>query len=1080
MAEVKYQEKCLAISIEKGDPLPISKAYESLGDTHWHLREYGKAISYFENGLEIAADVGFWTGQINFRVKLGSIYLCLNQYKEAIRNFEKSLEISSRINYPAAISMSNSRLGIAYQRKGNFRKAIEYSNKSLEISVAIGDNSGIATSIGNLGNAYLSLGEYKKAIEYYEKGLEMSSAVGDKSGIASNNGNLGNAYLNLGEYKKAIEYYKKSLEISCAIGDMSGKAISNGGLGNAYLSLGEYKKAIEYYEKGLEISSDIGDKSGIASNNGNLGNAYLSLGEYKKAIEYYEKGLEISSAIGDKSGIASDNGNLGNAYHKLGEYKKAIEYYEKGLEMSSAIGDKSGIASNNGNLGNAYLSLGKYKKAIEYHEKGLEMSSAIGDKSGIASNNGNLGNAYRNLGEYKKAIEYYEKGLEISSAIGDMYGIASSNGGLGNAYRNLGENKKAIEYYEKGLEISSAIGDMSGIASSNGGLGNAYLSLGEYKKAIEYYEKGLEISSTIGDKSGIASNNGNLGNAYVSLGEYKKAIECYEKGLKMSSSIQDEPLMGINYGNLGNAHRRIELYKVALSYLERSIKLFDRIFLGMVPDRCKLSYAGEYFRVHKISMACLLAIKNSKAALLVLDRGRAKELNFTLQKQAKIFKKGMEEYANSVWDWINAGEEDLELKELEIILQPETCPTTALVFAFDLEMCLNVWILKEGSIHKKLDVTFKELYLLITEYLEKFNVSVSRDSSFFSQDVSPNSDEDVFQSGLPVPHEKTSSKEARVSKIISDEEILQLIFQNIIHPLKDLIDGNKLIIVPDGPLFFAPFSSLIDEHGSYLSENYSIQITPSLQSLRASMKKVHDSNLGFALFVGNPTVREVSLNGQVFTPSDLPNAAEEVKCVSQLFQATPILGRKAKKPVLLELLDKASIIHIAAHGEPNSGEILLAPNHSQDSTTSSPSTQESFLLTQQDVMNISVKARLVVLSCCDTGKGKVSSEGVIGITRAFLTAGARSVLATLWPINDSATKEFMEKFYKDLCQGRWVCEALRRTKNIFQKHEKKHYQSVNIWAPFTIYGEDVKFKEDEIEKIKKESREFFKDFVILP
>ena len=709
------------------------------------------------------------------------------------------------------------------------------------------------------------------------------------------------------------------------------------------------------------------------------------------------------------------------------------------MEISHAIGDKSGIASKNGNLGNAYLSLGEYDKAIEYYEKGLEISHAIGDKSGIASKNGNLGNAYLSLGEYDKAIEYYEKGLEISHAIGDKSGIASKNGNLGNAYLSLGEYDKAIEYCEKGLEISHAIGDKSGIASNNGNLGNAYLSLGEYDKAIEYCKKGLEISHAIGDKSGIASNN----------------------------------------GNLGNAHRCIGEYKVALYFLERSIKLFDRLFFRMVPDRCKLSYAGEYFRSHRISMACFIAIKNPEAALLVLDRGRAKELNFSLQKQAKIFKKSMEEYANSLWDRINAGEEDLELKELEIILQPETCSTAALAFTFDFEMCLNVWILKEGSTHKKLDVTFDELYQLINKYLGKFKVSVSRDSSFFSLDVSPNTDENIkIPSGLP--NEKTSSKPAAVSKNLGNEEILQLIFQHIIHPLKDLIDGNKLIIVPDGPLFFAPFSSLIDEHGCYLSENYSIQITPSLESLKASMKKVHDPNLGFALFVGNPTVGEVSSHGEVFTPYDLPNAAEEVKCVSQLFQTTPILGRKAKKQVLLELLDKASIIHIAAHGEPNSGEILLAPDRSQDSTTSSPTTEESFLLTQQDVMNISVKARLVVLSCCDTGKGKVSSEGVIGITRAFLTAGARSVLATLWSINDSATKEFMEKFYKDLCQGRSVCEALRRTKNIFQKHEKKHYQGVNIWAPFTIYGEDVKFKEDEIEKIKKESRNFFKGFVILP
>ena len=133
-------------------------------------------------------------------------------------------------------------------------------------------------------------------------------------------------------------------------------------------------------------------------------------------------------------------------------------------------------------------------------------------------------------------------------------------------------------------------------------------------------------------------------------------------------------------------------------------------------------------------------------------------------------------------------------------------------------------------------------------------------------------------------------------------------------------------------------------------------------------------------------------------------------------------------------------------------KIILALSRSSNQSISSHPTPESFLLTQEDIINISVKARLVVLCCCHTGQGKVTSEGVIGITRAFLAAGARSVLATLWPIDDAATKEFMEKLYEHLFQEIGICEALRRTKNIFQNHEKQHYQSVRVWAPFTIYG----------------------------
>ena len=182
----------------------------------------------------------------------------------------------------------------------------------------------------------------------------------------------------------------------------------------------------------------------------------------------------------------------------------------------------------------------------------------------------------------------------------------------------------------------------------------------------------------------------------------------------------------------------------------------------------------------------------------------------------------------------------------------------------------------------------------------------------------------------------------------------------------------------------------------------------------------------------------------------------------------------------MQLLGQASIIHIAAHGEPTSGEIMLAPNSSNDRSSSPVDESDSYLLKQRDITSISVQARLVVLCCCYAGQGKVSSEGVIGITRSFLAGGARSVLATLWPIDDEATREFMKTFYDELCEETTACEALKRTMVFFQNHEKSEYRSNRIWAPFTIYGEDVQFKKHEIEKIREKSREMFSDFVVLP
>jgi CHAT domain-containing protein/tetratricopeptide (TPR) repeat protein len=769
-----------------------------------------------------------------------------------------------------------------------------------------------------------------------------------------------------------------------------------------------------------------------------LGITCRSLGEYQKAIDYHKKNLEISTAIGDRSGIANSNGSLGIAYYSLGEYQKAIDYHKKDLELSTAIGDRSGIAGSNSGLGNAYDSLGEYQKAIEYHKKDLEISTAIGDRSGIVRSNGNLGNACHGLGEYRRAIEYHKKSLEISTAIGDQSGIAISNANLGNAYDSLGEYQKGIGYHKKSLDINTAIGDRSGIAISNANLGSAYHSLGEYQKVIDYKKKDVEISPAIGDRSGIS---------------------------------------------IGNSHRRLGEYEVATSHLIESISFFDEMFLDSVPEQNQLAFAKQYFESHTILMSCFLSLERAESALLVIDLGRSKELHCCIVKRRNVVGKDLFDYARAIWNRIEGREEEIEIEGLQTLLQLRKNDTIILVFAFDLKGILNAWVLTDKVIFRKVLQARRETFLqLIMELLGRVDVNIDRNSSFYMLDSVANTNNQVmspieFPSGQPAS--KNAVDNAASYSHFSDRNILEMLFKLLVDPVEDIVKGNKLIIVPDPLLFFAPFSALIDENGSYLSNSYSVQISPSLHTLKCMMEQSFDSNFGFALFVGNPTVGKVSLNGKDVTPADLPNAAEEVKCLSKFFQARPLLGREATKKTVLQLLTGASIIHIAAHGEPTRGEIMLASNSSLTEQCSSVAKPESYLLTQRDILNISVQARLVVLCCCHTGQGEITSEGVIGITRAFLAAGARCVLATLWPISDYATKEFMEKFYGELCQETPVCEALRRTMNFFQTHEKEEYRSSWIWAPFTIYGEDVKFGKDEIENIREKSHEFFSGFVVV-
>ena len=551
------------------------------------------------------------------------------------------------------------------------------------------------------------------------------------------------------------------------------------------------------------------------------------------------------------------------------------------------------------------------------------------------------------------------------------------------------------------------------------------------------------MSTAIGDQSGIANSNSNLGNAYLDLGEYK------------------------------------DLW----SHIEDAIGHFDKIFLKFVPDEHKLSFVTRYFKTHRLLMCCFLSLEREKSALLVIDLGKAKELHFCVERSKTRADVEMRDFSVTTWNRIRAAEEDIEIQEIQQILDTEQNDTSILVFAFDFQGFLNSWVLNEDFVFRKVDTRSEAMLRLMVELLGMVNVNIDRNCSF-QKNLSVENTYNQVNDPLGILSRKPRPKGevGKDSKSVScgRQEILEILFQLVIDPLKNSLKGNKLIIVPDQILFFAPFSSFVDANGCFLSSKYSIQITPSLHTLKASMQREHDLNIGFALFVGNPTVEKISFNGEEFGP--LPGAAEEVTYLANLFQATASLGRTARKQVVLQHLSGASIIHIAAHGEPNKGEVILAPNTSHDQNTSHlpVANPESFLLTQADITSISMQARLVVLCCCYTGRGKVSSEGVIGIARSFLAAGARTVLSTLWPINDWATIELMKKFYEELFQETPVCEALRRAKNFFREHENKKFQSIRIWAPFTIYGEDVKFEKQEIEEIKKKSREMFDGFVVLP
>jgi CHAT domain-containing protein len=255
-----------------------------------------------------------------------------------------------------------------------------------------------------------------------------------------------------------------------------------------------------------------------------------------------------------------------------------------------------------------------------------------------------------------------------------------------------------------------------------------------------------------------------------------------------------------------------------------------------------------------------------------------------------------------------------------------------------------------------------------------------------------------------------------------------------------------VIFIPHQSLFLAPFATLQNARGQYLIEKHTIIIAPAIQILqltRQARQKVRQVSPQNILVVGNPTMPKIGNPPQQLLP--LPGSEQEAQIIAKLLNTQAIIGPQATKVSIVKLMSNARIIHLATHGlfkEVKSrdmpGAIALAPSGNDDG-----------FLTSSEILDLKLNAELVVLSACNTGRGRLTGDGVIGLSRALITAGVPTILTSLWPVPDGSTAELMAEFYRQLQQNPNKAQALRQAMLIMMK---KHPNPRN-WGAFTLIGE---------------------------
>ena len=967
-----------------------------------------------------------------------------------------------------------------YQSQRKYSEAEGFYLKAIHIAEKIGDRKIEATSYVNLANIFYSLGEYVKAIEHCEKALAIAEKTRDREIEATIFETLGGIFFTFPDYVKAKEHWEKALAIAEKIGNGKIVARSYRKLGVMFFYLGEHVKAKEHCEKAVAIAEKTGDRKIEATSYENLGGVFTSLGEYVKAKEHWEKALAIAEKIGNGKIVARSYRKLGVMFFYLGEHVKAKEHCEKAVAIAEKTGDRKIEATSYENLGGIFNSLGEHVKAKEHYEKAIAIAKKIGDRKTEATSYQSLGRTFNNLGEYVKAKELYEKALAIAEKTGDRTIEATSYQGLGSIFNSLGEHVKAKEHCEKALAIAEKIGDRKTEATSYEKLGGIFTSLGEYVKAKEHCKKAIAIAEKTGDRETEARSYRNLGQIFYSFGEYVKAKEHFEKALAIAEKIGVGRIEALCYGSLGFIFFSLGEYAKAKECIEKNLVLKRKYGDSEDESICRLllshlmlkegniseSKSNAFVSFNKVEDIRRLQVHDKfkilyfdrmfnnyrKFSQFLCDEGFPHEALYTEEFRRARALKDLMAARYSVENEIPVSPQTWDY--IESIVKKE-CNCACLYISY-YEQSINFWVVKAdnplifqqikvndvfGSVIRVADLLCRGIYreVLCSAPEQCEDRSWLPSNAYWEQGCErPILEEDEVENQPPVC---TAAD----------------VYKMIIAPVADYLNKPEIIILPDRHLYKVPFAALEDESGKCLSESFRIRIVPSLTTL----KLIQDSPADYhsqsgVLIVGDPAVGDVLYKGILQHVSRLPFANKEAEMIGKLFGTQPLLGKHATKQAVLQNIHSVSLIHFACHGNAERGEIVLAPPPLTDGTPQ----EEDYLLTMEKISEVKLRAKLVVLSCCHSAKGQIGAEGVVGIARAFLGSGARSVLAALWAIDDEATEHFMTHFYENLVHGESASESLQQAMKWMRENG---FSKISQWAPFMLIGDNVKL---DIHKLK--------------
>jgi CHAT domain-containing protein/Flp pilus assembly protein TadD len=661
----------------------------------------------------------------------------------------------------------------------------------------------------------------------------------------------------------------------------------------------------------------------------------------------------------------------------------------------------------------------------------------VDDRAGEGTTLNNIGAIYQALGQYPQALEQYQQALAISRAVDDRASEGRALNNIAVIYANLGQYPQALEQLHQALAINREMNARASEGTTLINIGMVYWAQEQHPQALEQLQQALLISREVNDRAAEGATLTNMGIVYWYLGQYPQALEHYQQALVVNQEVGAPDAEGTTLSNMGAVQFLSGQFTVATETLFRAIEVRESLRAPELSDASKIALIDTQNNTYDFLQQALIAQNKTETALEVAERGRARAFVELLAQQTspEVPSQSIAVSAPSIAEIKQvAREQNATLVEYSITYEP-----VRIEGGIEWQQSkLYIWVVKPTG-----EVAFRQVDLTASNATLSAMVRQGRQSiNARGRDSAP----------LPPPQTEGQPRQPQ-----RPFPYLQGLYQMLIEPIADLLPTNPedhVVFIPQGELFSVPFPALQDANGRYLIENHTIMTAPSIQVLSLTRRSQQTPSIDSsqALIVGNPTMPMIP----TLPPnpprqlSALPESGREAIAIAEQFNTQPLLGDAATETVVVQRMTSAQIIHLATHGmldygDPQASGVRDFPG----AIALAPSAQDDGLLTSSEIFNLKLNADLVVLSACDTGLGRMSADGVIGLSRSLLSAGASSVIVSLWKVNDGTTNALMTEFYQQLEQQPDKAQALRQA----MLKTMQEYRNPGAWAAFTLIGE---------------------------